>query len=117
MAVGNLPIPAFSTSSASGKVKIADCPCHLGVHARRKASGMSGDDHGEAAVLVRVCFGVLVDIEPGSVWSSTVPSPSGIDRSLASKVGELFNVPAADVAQDALAVGAVGAGRRPSACV
>ncbi len=66
---------------------------------------MTRDDQRQAVVLVVVGFGMLVNVDDrGAVEQVAVAFRSRLQ--LAEQIRELFDVPAADVAHDALAVGA-----------
>src|SRR4051812_7755703 len=93
-----------------GQVDVAHRARDARVPALRESARASGNDHRQAAVLVRIRLGVLMDIhQAGVVEEIAFAFRNGLQ--LRDEVRKLLHVPLADVTQDALSFHAVRARR------
>jgi hypothetical protein len=107
LSAGELADRSLHDLFGEGQVQVSDRAGHHRVHAGLEASGMTRDDGGHAAGLMRVGFGVLVNVdEQRAIEHVAVTLRHRLE--LADEIGELFDVPAADIAHDALSLGTVG---------
>ena len=99
-AVGNLPTPRLHHFVTQREIEIAERAGRARVHPGFQAARVARDDHRQIVVLVSIGLGVLVDVQQaGVIEQRAVALRHRLE--LSDEVGELFDVPAADVPQDA----------------
>src|SRR5262245_45712132 len=106
LSAGELADRGLHDLFGESQVKVSDRPGHHRVHAGLEASSMTREDCGHAAGLMRVGFGMLVNVnEQRAIEHVAVALRHRLE--LADEIGELFYVPSADIAHDALSFGAL----------
>jgi len=90
------------------EVEVARGARGLRMRARGKPAGVPGNDHREAAALVRIRFRMFVNVEQTRAVEHVAVALRG-RLELGQEIGELLHVPAADVPQHPLPIGAVAA--------